>query len=87
MTPQTFEGVPLVLQDDEPWIVDEALAGTLGYKRPSDIRALIDRHKPFLPGIQRRRTVRRHEIRPGVFQNTPVEEYLLNESQIGRAHV
>lgn len=77
---KVFEGVPVIIDNDEPWVLDENLAKALGYARVRDIRQLIARHTPFLPGIRQRCTVQRYESRPGVYQNRQVTEYILSEA-------
>jgi len=80
MTMQIFEDVPLTIEDDEPWVADEDLARALGYAHPRDIRKLIARHLPFLPGIQSRATVARQSTNRGGVRTFTVTQYVLNES-------
>lgn len=80
MTEQVFEGLAICVEDDEPWVLDEDLAKSLGYQRVRDIRKLIARHMPFLPGIRVRATVARTQMPTGGTRNTDVAQYALNES-------
>lgn len=71
------------IDDGEPRMRDIDLAEWLKYERPRVIRDLIARliADGKLKDIQMRRSVRRIEIRPGVFRDDVVNEYWLTEAQ------
>lgn len=83
-TMQVFQGVEVVIENEEPMIRDVVLAEALGYSRPRDIRKLIKRFEKYLPGVSMRATVARIEKRVGNvvigYEDRSATEYLLTEA-------
>jgi len=75
------EGYALDVEGTEPRIRDLALGEMLGYERPRVIRELIERQLGDLPGIVKRRVVRRLENTGNLPSERAVDEYLLTEAE------